>query len=227
MMLPILATLAWHTSHPGAMIGLLELSGVVQPETSPLMNERKRETEARLRECYQGGTRKEIASHPVMTAYIRYYKRFNKTYHVLLQAESIAFKDKNLPDVCPLVDAAYISEMETFVLTAGHDVDRLQPPTLIDVSHEDEQMIQMDGTVKVIRAGDMIMRNAEGISCSILYGQCKHSPITAETAHVLYVAYAPSGVTKETVEAHLSGIEANIRLFSPNAVVEQISFLYG
>ncbi len=226
-MLSIFATLSWHTAHPGAVIGLLELSGVVQPGPSLLLNERKRETEARLRERYQGCTRKDIASHPVMAAYIRYYKRFNKTYHVLLQAESIALKDKNLPDVCPLVDAAYVSEMETFVLTAGHDVARLQPPILIDVSYEQDQMVQMDGTVKVIRAGDMIMRNAEGISCSILYGQCKRSPITQETAHVLYVAYAPSGVPKETVLAHLQGIEANIHLFSPTAVVEQVSFLYG
>ena len=226
-MLPIFATLAWHTAHPGAVIGLLELSGIVQPESSPLMNERKRETEAHLRARYQAGTRKDIAAHPVMAAYIKYYKRFNKTYHVLLQAESIALKDKNLPDVCPLVDAAYISEMETFVLTAGHDVDLLQPPILIDVSHEDEQMVQMDGTVKVIRAGDMIMRNAEGISCSILYGQCKRSPITAQTAHVLYVAYAPSGVPVDTVMTHLHGIEANIRLYSPTAVLEQRTFLSG
>jgi DNA/RNA-binding domain of Phe-tRNA-synthetase-like protein len=223
----IFATLAWHTAHPGAVIGLLEVSGVVQPAISAVLNERKREVEVRLRARYQGGSRKDIASHPVVAAYIRYYKRFNKTYHVLLQAESIALKDKMLPDMCPLVDSAFISEMETFVLTAGHDVDRLQPPILIDVSHEEDQMVQMDGAVKVIRAGDMIMRNAEGISCSILYGQCKRSPITAQTSHVLYVAYAPSGVPKETVLAHLQGIEANIRLFSPSAIVEQVSFLYG
>jgi DNA/RNA-binding domain of Phe-tRNA-synthetase-like protein len=226
-MLSIFATLAWHTTHPGAVIGLLELSGVIQPKTSPRLEERKRETESRLRQQYQECTRKDLASHPIMTAYIRYYKRFKKTYHVLLQVESMALKDKQLPDVCPLVDAVFVSEMETFVLTAGHDVDLLQPPILIDVSYEDDEMVQMDGAVKAIRAGDMIMRNAEGISCSILYGQCKRSPITPKTTHVLYVAYAPPGVPKETVMAHLQGIEANIRLFSPNAVLEQVSFLYG
>ena len=226
-MLSVFATLAWHTAHPGAVIGLLELSQVVQPLATPQLDEKKRETEARLRDLYQGATRKDIAAHPVMEAYIRYYKRFSKTYHVLLQAESIALKDKRLPDVCPLVDAVFISEMETFVLTAGHDVDELQPPILIDVSHEDEQMIQMDGTIKIIRAGDMIMRNAEGISCSILYGQCKRSPITPTTSHVLYVSYVPGGVPQETVITHLHNIEANIRLFSPSAVVEQNTLIYA
>lgn len=224
-MLSVFATLAWHSAHPGAVIGLLELSGITQPETSQLLEQRKWEVESRLRERYQGSTRKDIAAHPVMTAYIQYYKRFRKTYHVLLQAESVALKNKNLPAVCPLVDAAFVSEMETFTLTAGHDVSRLQPPILIDVSLEDEQMVQMDGTVKVIKAGDMVMRNAEGISCSILYGQCKRSPITADTSHVLYVVYAPQGVPMESVQAQMQGIEANIRLFSPNAIVEQITFL--
>jgi len=226
-MLSVFATLAWHMAHPGAVIGLLELSGITQPQISPRLDDRKREIEGRLRERYQGATRKDIAAHPVMEAYIRYYKRFSKTYHVLLQAESIALKNKRLPDVCPLVDAVFISEMETFVLTAGHDVSQLQPPILIDVSHEDEQMIQMDGTVKVIRAGDMVMRNAEGISCSILYGQCKRSPITAQTSHVLYVMYAPSGVPQETVITHMHNIEGNIRLFSPDAIVEQNTLLYA
>jgi len=226
-MLDIFATLAWHTAHPNAVIGLLELSGITQPKSSLELDQLKQATELRLRQQYEGCTRKDLASHPVMAAYIRYYKLFKKTYHVLLQAESIALKNKNLPEICPLVDSAFISEMETFVLTAGHDVSLLEPPILIDVSHEDDQMVQMDGTVKTIRAGDMIMRNAEGISCSILYGQCKRSPITAETKHVLYVAYAPSGVPQETVKTHLQRIETNIRLFAPNAVLEQLSFLYG
>lgn len=226
-MLSIFATLAWHTAHPGAVIGLLELSGITQPKLSPELEQIKQETEFRLRQKYQAGTRKDLASHPVMAAYIRYYKRFKKSYHVLLQAESIALKNKSLPEICPLVDSAFVSEMETFVLTAGHDVSLLMPPILIDVSHEDDQMVQMDGTVKTIRAGDMIMRNAEGISCSILYGQCKRSPITAETKHVLYVAYAPSGVPQDTVRTHLLKIETNIRLYAPDAVLEQLAFLYG
>ena len=224
-MISIFATLAWHTAHPGATIGLLELSGIKQPESSPRLDEHKREVEARLRERYQGSTRKTILSDPVMGTYDRYYRRFNKTYHVLQQVESIALKGKDLPNVCPLVDAVFASEVETFVLTAGHDADRLLPPILIDISQEGEQIMHMDGTVKAVKAGDMVMRNSEGISCSILNGQCKRSPITSETSHVLYVAYAPLGVPLEAVETQLKGIQANIRLFSPDLVVEQHNLL--
>jgi hypothetical protein len=35
------------------------------------------------------------------------------------------------------------------------------------------------------------------------------------------VAYAPAGVPAELVEAQLQKIEDNLRLFSPNVIVEQ------
>jgi DNA/RNA-binding domain of Phe-tRNA-synthetase-like protein len=86
-------------------------------------------------------------------------------------------------------------------------------------------MTQMNGTPKIIRAGDMVMRDAGSLACSILYGQDNRSPISPDTSHVLYVAYAPAGVPVESVEAHLRRIEANIRLFAKSAVLEQLRLL--
>jgi DNA/RNA-binding domain of Phe-tRNA-synthetase-like protein len=215
------ATDEWRNAHPGGIIGLLELSGVENTQSSSSLDERKRETEARLREQYKGFTRQNFLALPVMSAYEKYYKRFEKTYHVLLQVESIVLKGKNLPNVLPLVDANFIAEVETFVLTAGHDVAKLNEPIYIDVSRKGDQMTQMNGASKVIRAGDMVMKDADGISCSIIYGQDNRSLISAETSNALYVAYAPAGVPAEIVDSQLQKIEENVRLFSPNFIVEQ------
>ena len=220
-MLSISATDEWRISHPGGIIGLLELSGVENIHASSSLDERKRSTETSLREHYKGFTRQDFLAIPIMSAYERYYKRFDKTYHVLLQVESIVLKGKSLPNVIPLVDANFIAEVETLVLTAGHDVARLREPVYIDVSHDGDSMTQMNGASKVIRAGDMIMRDADGISCSIIYGQDNRSPISANTSHVLYVAYAPSGVPAEVADIQLQKIEENMHLFSPNVIVEQ------
>ncbi len=224
-MLSISATDEWRNAHPGAAIGLLELSGVKNTLTSPSLDGRKRETEALLRERYQGFTRPDFMALPAMLAYEQYYKRFDKTYHVQLQVESIVLKGKNLPDVSPLVDANFIAEVETFVLTAGHDVMKLHGTISMDVSRAGDTLTQMNGTSKAIRAGDMIMRDAGGICCSILYGQDNRSPISAETSRVLYVAYAPAGIPAELIDAQLRRIEENIRLFSQSAVVEQHDIL--
>ena len=78
----ISATAEWRTAHPGAVIGLLELSRVANTLPSLELDARKRETEARLRERYRGFTRQDFLSLPLMAAYAQYYKRFDKTYHV-------------------------------------------------------------------------------------------------------------------------------------------------
>ncbi len=224
-MILISGTAEWNTSHPGAVIGLLELTGVENTLPSPQLNQHKRETEARLRKVCAGFSRQDFLALPVMAAYEQYYKRFNKTYHVQLQVELIVLKAKNLPDVSPLVDANFTAEVDTFVLTAGHDVAKLEEPVLIDVSRAGDEITPMNGVTKFIREGDMVMRDRHGVCCSILYGQDNHSPITAETRHVLYVAYAPPGVLAESVEAQLRQIEQNVRLFSPRARVEQSRLL--
>jgi DNA/RNA-binding domain of Phe-tRNA-synthetase-like protein len=221
VMLPIAATHEWRVAHPGATIGVLELAGLDNTGSSSRLNERKREIEAGLRERYRGFTRQDFLAFPVMADYDRYYTRFNKTYHVQLQLESIVLKGKRLPDVSPAVDANFMAEVETLILTAGHDSQKLFGPIVIDVSREGEQMTQMNGTPRAIRSGDMIMRDAGGISCSVIYGQDARSPISPKTSRVLYVAYAPAGIAPAVVERQLRGIEENLRLCTADVVVER------
>jgi DNA/RNA-binding domain of Phe-tRNA-synthetase-like protein len=220
-MLSIRATDEWRAAQPGAAIGLLELSAVENTHASARLDDRKRETEARLRARYQGFARQDFSSLPVMSAYVRYYKRFGKTYHVQLQVESIVSKGKSLPNVTPLVDANFVAEVETLVLTAGHDASKLRGVLSVDVAREGDQIAQMNGALKPLLAGDMVMRDTSGVCCSIIYGQDDRSPISADTSHVLYVAYAPAGVPVDAVAAQLRKIEDNVRLVCPAVVVEQ------
>jgi DNA/RNA-binding domain of Phe-tRNA-synthetase-like protein len=220
-MLSISATDVWKRVHAGAAIGLLELSGVDNTEKSPILESRKRELEAQLRDTYHGFDRNDFLAVPILAAYRRYYRQFKKTYHVLLQIESIVLRGKGLPTVSPLVDSNFIAEMETFVLTASHDVEKLYEPILIDVSHEGEMITQMSGRSKALYVGDMIMRDAKGIGCSIIYGQDNRSPVSSVTTQVLYVSYAPPEVPAESVSTQLQRIEEYVRLFSPSAILEQ------
>ena len=117
-MINISGTIEWSAAHPGAVIGLLEITGVENTLASPQLTQRKRQTEASLRKDYAGFSRQDLLAMPVMAAYEKYYKRFDKTYHVLLQVESIVLRAKNLPEVSPLVDANFAAEVDTFVVTA-------------------------------------------------------------------------------------------------------------
>jgi DNA/RNA-binding domain of Phe-tRNA-synthetase-like protein len=192
---------------------------------SPALEARKRAIEMKLRERFGRCTRADLVALPVMRDYVRYYKRFDKTYHVLQQLESVALKGKSLPSVSPLVDANFAAELDTLVLTAGHDVAKLHAPLSIDVSAEGETLVQMSGSAKRLPAGDMVMRDAQGLSCSILYGQDNRSPLSASTTAALYVAYAPAGVGEDAVRAQLDAIVSNVRTFAPTCVLEQLTLL--
>jgi DNA/RNA-binding domain of Phe-tRNA-synthetase-like protein len=220
-MLTITAAPEWKSVYPGAQIGILEIAGADNTLRSELLETEKRALEARLQAHYTGFSRRDFLALPVMTAYERYYKRFDKTYHVLLQLESVVLKGKRLPEVSPLVDANFAAELDTLVLTASHDVALFQPPLLIDISHSGDEFIRMNGIPKQLPPGDMVMRDSQGVICTILYGQDNLSPITASTTHALYVAYAPPGVGVENVQAQLDAIEKNIRLFSANCQLVQ------
>jgi len=225
-MLSVIATDAWKETHPGAKIGLLEISGVDNTKPAPTLDQEKRSIEARLRETYAGFSREDFLALPVMEAYHRYYRKFGYTYHVLLQLESVALKGKSLPNVSPLVDANFAAELETLILTAGHDVDKLEAPVIIDVAREGDQITQMNGKQKDVPEGDMLMRDAGGVACTILRGQDNRSPISKATTHVLYVSYVPEGVEDERVQAQLGAIEKYVRLFAPACVVEQNDLIY-
>ncbi|MCW5880330.1 MAG: hypothetical protein KIS91_05275 [Anaerolineae bacterium] len=220
-MLDIQVTPAWRDAFPGAHIGLLEVSRVDNTPRPSALDAEKEAVAERLRRQYAGYTRADFLALPVMAAYWNYYKRFGKTYHVLLQVESVALRGKPLPSVSPLVDANFAAELDTLTLAAGHDVARLAPPVVIDVTRDDETFSQMGGARKALRAGDMVMRDADGIACTILYGQDDRSPISAATTHALYVVYAPIGVGAAAVQAQVGAIERNIALFAPDHRREQ------
>jgi DNA/RNA-binding domain of Phe-tRNA-synthetase-like protein len=222
---PVTATGAWRRAHPGALIGLLEISQASNRGAAPELDARKRALEAKLRDKYAKFTRAQFVALPVLREYVRYYKQFEKTYHVLQQLESVALKGKPLPSISPLVDANFAAELETLVLTAGHDLEKLRAPVCIDVSVEGDTLVQMNGAPKRVPAGDMVMRDAERMSCSILYGQDNGSPISPSTSAALYVAYAPVGVGEDAVRAQLEGILSNVRTFAPGCTVEQLTLL--
>src|SRR3954467_14050284 len=153
-MLTVTATSDWHAAHRGGHVGLLQIAGMAQPRSSTELEARKHETEDRLRDRHQAFARADLTALPVMAAYAQYYRRLAKPDQGQLRLESIVLKGKGLPSVSPLVDANFAAELETLVLTAGHDVARLATPVTIDVSRDGDEMVQMNGATKALYAGD-------------------------------------------------------------------------
>ncbi len=210
----------WHETFPGGHAGVLLVGGVDNTKRKTPLDVRKRDIETRLRETFAGFTRADFLEVGILKAYRNLYKRFGNTYHVQLQLESVVQKGKSLPNVSPLVDANFAAELETLVLTAGHDADLLTAPLTLDAAGGGETFTVMNAQVKTLKPGDMMMTDASGVICTIICGQDARTPISEVTRRALYVAYAPPGVPVESVERQLESVHKNILLFAPEAEVE-------
>jgi DNA/RNA-binding domain of Phe-tRNA-synthetase-like protein len=214
---------AWHKAFPKAHIGVLQVCGVDNTQ-SDLLEPHKRDLEQHLRQLYRQKTRAELLELPVLAAYKHYFKRFDKTYHVQLQLESVVHKEKSLPRVNPLVDAYFMAELETHVLVAGFDADLLQSPRVM-VADGVQTLLQTSGKTQTLKAGDMLLLDGERAICSVLYGQEAASLIAPITQNALFVTFAPEAVPAQAVQDLLETIVRHVQVFAPNAQIERLEVL--
>jgi len=208
------------TTYPGAHAGFLAMSGVTNTNHNADLEKVKASLEEELRSRYTGADRKSLDALPTIQAYNTFYKQFNKTYHVRLQLESILFKGKALPSVSVLVDAMFMAELKNLMLTAGHDLDLVQPPIQVGVAEGGEKMVQFNGQEQVLKTGDMFMADQQGVLSSVIYGPDQHTRIQAGTTRVIYTVYAPQGIGLDSLRAHLDDIRTFVHIANPHAVTE-------
>ena len=208
---------AWRSAFPGAVVGVLALQNVVNPERHAGLEQRKEELQAELRARYAGLDHAALANIPALRAYSAYLKQFKKTYHVAMQLESVAQKGKPIPSVAALVEVMFMAELEGQLLTAGHDLDCVAEPVTLDVSTGNEQYELMRGQAQQLKAGDMMISDAQGVISCVVYGPDKRTQITPATQRVLFTVYAPAGIGEQPVAEHLSRIQSNVQYIAPAA----------
>jgi DNA/RNA-binding domain of Phe-tRNA-synthetase-like protein len=214
----------WKRAYPGAHAGILAMRNVINPPRHPKLDQQKEELETDLRTLFKEPD--SLKSLGPIKAYQAYFKRFKKTYHVFQQLESVIFKGKPIPQVAALVEAMFMEELRNMLLTAGHDLDAVQMPLKLDTAKGNEKYTRMNGQEKVLKAGDMMIEDSVAVISSVIYGPDRRTMITPSTRGVLFTVYAVPGIGAQPVRQHLEGIQANIRLVSPDADVEVLE-VYG
>jgi DNA/RNA-binding domain of Phe-tRNA-synthetase-like protein len=213
-------TTSWKSAFPGAHAGVLVMEEVTNPAQHPGLEKQKGELEEEIRSQFSGQDRAALSSHPILKAYNDHYKRFKKSYHVQLQLESIAWKGKAIPSVSALVEAMFMAEMKNLLLTAGHDLDLVQLPLMLDVSKGTESYTLMRGQEQILKPGDMMISDRAGVISDVIYGPDRRTQITANTRNAIFTSYAPQGIEEQTVEKHLQDIRDFVLIFAPQAKVE-------
>jgi DNA/RNA-binding domain of Phe-tRNA-synthetase-like protein len=218
---------SWQAAHPGAAVGFLAMSGAANPEGHPLLERRRAELEGRLRSRYAGLDRGGLKALPVLKAYADYYRRFGKTYHLQLQLESVVLKGRPISKAAALVQAMFMAELDSLLLTAGHDLAALRGKLSAEAASGEETYTLLGGQPQKLKAGDMCIRDQEGILSSVLYGPDQRTRLTAQSTGVLYTVYAPAGIQRAAVMEHLARLEADVLLVSPGARVRFLGMAGG
>jgi DNA/RNA-binding domain of Phe-tRNA-synthetase-like protein len=221
----LVATDTWNSTFPAAVAGALVMSRIRNPAESAELESRKRQLEADLRAQAVRLGRDGIGSELQVRSYLDYYRARGKTYQVKAQWESVALKGKPIPRRAALVEAMYMAELKNLILTAGHDFATLALPVRVDVTHEDDRYVLMNGSERVLKAGDMMMEDGKGIISSVLHGPDRRTRITRQTREVLFAVYAPGGVGESAVRSHLEDIRATVLLVAPEAETALIATL--
>jgi DNA/RNA-binding domain of Phe-tRNA-synthetase-like protein len=213
------ATDSFREAFPGARVGVLAMGGVRNPERSDALEQTKRTLEQELR------ARGDLDGNPVLQAYADYYRAFGKTFHVKAQWESVAVKGKPIPTRAALVEAMFMAELRNLVLTAGHDLDALDGALRADVSADGDAYVTLSGAEAVLKRGDMLMADQQGIVSSVLRGPDQRTRITPETTRAAFAVYAPAGVGEEAIHRHLEDLRANVQRIAPEAHTEALLVL--
>jgi DNA/RNA-binding domain of Phe-tRNA-synthetase-like protein len=224
MTLEIQVSDAWTSTFPGAFVGALAMVDVTNPSASQALAARLREVEAEVRSRF-GDPAIDLAADPVLAAYRAHYRTFDKSYHVQGQLESVARKGKSIAGRGALVEAMFAAELADRLLTAGHDLDAVEMPLLVDVSRADDHFVTIAGRAQSLKAGDMLVRDRQGIISDVLYGPDQRTRLGPETSRALFVTYAPAGIGPAAVRRHLEAIAANVRLVAPGATAASVEIV--
>ncbi len=215
----------WTAQEPESLVGFLAIRGALNIPDHPELQKVKKALEAELRIRYEGMDRKALREEPVLAAYDAFYRRFRKSYHVQLQLETVVMKGKPIFSPSALVTCMFMAELKTGLLTAAHDFENLDLPLTAEISCGEETYQKLNGTEQQLKAGDLYIRDQQGILSSVIYGPDQRTQILPDTVNSVFTTYGPPGINASQVEAQLEILEGYIRLFAPKAVRKQLVVL--
>lgn len=209
-------SLAFRAALPDGLFGVLVARGCPNRPTVTAVEQELRAIEAGLRARFPGDA---IDDDPVARAYAAYFRRHGGRYPVVHQAKTV-IAGRPIESPSALVTVMFAAEVESLVLTSGHNLEALRGPLHVDVAGEEESYTKLSGKPQRLRPGDMVVRDADGVIASVVHGPDFCTRLRPETSAAVYGAWCPAGVPVPAVEAHLATLARLVRLEWPEAVIE-------
>jgi DNA/RNA-binding domain of Phe-tRNA-synthetase-like protein len=212
----ILLTPEFQAAFPAGVFGALMVVGTPNRPRPAALGPSVRAIEARLRGRFAVGP---VEHDPVAKAYVEYFRRYGNRYPVVHQAKTV-LSGQPVTSPSALVEAMFAAEVDSLVLTSGHDRQSLAGSLRVDVARAGDRYVKLNGKEQTLKPGDMVVRDDAGIIACVVYGPDFRTRLRPESTSALYGAWCPAGLTLDVARAHLEGLAVLIQTEWPDAVIE-------
>ena len=169
-----------------------------------------------LREQYRDYVRADVFG---QNPYFRYFRKFKKTYPVMMQFESVLLKGREFPKSNAVTAVPFLAELETHVLTGTHDVEQLLGPAELYLAQAKEPFAGLRGDLVHTYPGDLCARDEGGIIFSMIAGADARTCARQTSRHVFYPVFGVPGQDPAALRPTQERLAEYARILAPDAEV--------
>jgi DNA/RNA-binding domain of Phe-tRNA-synthetase-like protein len=197
--------------YPAIPFGVLSVRNF-WPDHIAAFGEIQQKEIAGIKSVFENYKRENYVKTEPICHYVKYFKRFKKTYFVLQQMESVFVKNLLFPETIPIVQAMFLTELKYGVLIAACDTEQMKEPYSLDVAKGGESYVGSQGKIIILKDGDIFLQDAKGIVVSNIYGQDMRTRVTGKTKDVMFVIMGVEGVSRTVVEEALANLQYYLQI---------------
>jgi len=173
--------------YPGVGFGFTLITGCRDASHPPGFDQYKRKL---LRKMRRRETLAQISER--IEIYAQFFQRFG--FDCPLPKHLKRTVNSGFPRYSLYVDAHFMAEMCAGILVAVTDFKQFNGSLTLDVAVEGENCVGMGGREFITRHGEIVLRDEKEIVCVLCQGADEKTRVRAQTADVLFYAYAVPGI---------------------------------
>ena len=151
--------------------------------------------------------------------YFRFFRKFKKTFPVMMQFESVLLKGREFPKSNAVTAVPFLAELETHVLTGTHDVEQLLGPAELYLAQAKEPFAGLRDDLVHTYPGDLCARDEGGIIFSMIAGADARTCARQTSRHVFYPVFGVPGQDPAALRPMQERLAEYARILAPDAEV--------
>lgn len=154
--------------------------------------------------------------------YYRYFKKYKKSYPVMMQLESFLLKGRPFPSGNPVNEIAFLAELKTQILLGSHDIDRIEGDMTLFCGTEKTDFPGMRGDMIHIYPGDVSARDERDIILSMIAGADNRTYITEDSRNIAYIFFGTDKTPEDQFDRMTELLSRYIHTLAPAAEIQLI-----